>query len=117
MKPIDPHAIYDQSELRELLRGVVKIERLRRYGLVGSPGCGYWGRNIIDSLNEYWDHLARQRGTGKVKKESHLEEKPEVFENQDEQIQNQSIHPASGTDRPLESQRQRFRRKLSSNPL
>lgn len=31
--------------------GVVKIERLREYGLVALPGGGYWGADLIFAIN------------------------------------------------------------------
>lgn len=50
-KRVDPNAIYTSDELHEILRGFVKIETLRRYGLMALPGAGYFGRNILDALD------------------------------------------------------------------
>ena len=118
MRQIDPHTLYDSDELRTLLKGVVKIETLRAFGLVGSPGKGYWGTNMIDALNQYWDNLARQRDTGKVVgKENHLDEKPEFFENRAKKIQNGPVYSSPGDSQPMESQRKRFRRQVSPDSL
>jgi len=116
MRKIDPTTLYGPDELKDFLLGVVKIDTLRRFGLVGSPGRGYWGQNVVDSLNKYWDHLVRRRETGKViGKENHLDEQPEFFEKRQEQVPDGEIHAPSGTSRKVESQRERFRRQLSEN--
>lgn len=120
MKTIPPQTLYETQELRDLLRGVVKIETLRKFGLVGSPGSGYWSKNIVDALNNYWDNLARQRGTGKVAdKENHLEPEPEIqiFENRQTKVQNRKVHPSSGGSKSMESQRERFKRFVSKNSV
>ena len=114
MQRIDPTTLYDAKELHEILRGVVKLETLRQYGLAGSPGSGYWGQNVVDSLNNYWDHLVRQRGTGKViGKENHLDSKNQSRN----EVQNRQVHTQPGATRTMEGQRERFRRLVSENPI
>lgn len=114
MNRIDPTTLYDKQELQSLLKGVVKIETLRSFGLVGAPGKGYWGGNVIDALNRYWDNLVHQRDTGKVSgKENHLEEKPEFFENREQELQSGDVHIGECVDQPLESEWERFHRKVS----
>ena len=119
MKRIDPTALYEGKELQDLLRGVVNVDTLRQHGLVGSPGRGYWGQNVIDALNDYWQYLARQRGAGKVRKEVHLDrEDHSLFENGEELLQSQRrLHPAPRRSRPVESQRERFERQVSKTPV
>ena len=113
MRKIDPTTLYSTKELREILRGVVSVNHLRQYGLTGSPGSGYWGQNVIDSLNHFWDHLVRQRSTGKVGKENHLvSKKPKRNE-----VQNRTIHTQSGKPRAMESERERFRRLVSEDSV
>jgi hypothetical protein len=115
MRRIDPTTIYETKELKQLLKDIVKISTLRQFGLVGSPGSGYWGQNVVDSLNNYWDHLVSRR-TGKVDpKERHFDEKPEIFENRTNKIQNRQVHPTSRSTHEVESQWERFDRKLSQN--
>ena len=116
MLKIDPHTLYDSKELKEILHGFVKLESLREFGLVGLPGKGYWGQNVIDSLTKLCQHLACQRGTGKVK-ENHLDKKPEFFEKRSEQIQNRQVHATSRKAGPVESQRQRFQRQVSPDSV
>jgi hypothetical protein len=114
MKKIDPTAIYESEELKEILRGVVKVETLREFGLVGLPGKGYWGQNVVDALTNYCNHLIRQRGTGKViEKEDHLDAK----KSRKNEVQNREIHPPPGTAKPMEGERERFRRRVSENSV
>ena len=61
MNRVDPTTLYTTDELRSLLKGFVSLETLKKYGLAGSPGRGYWGQNVVDALNNYWHHLVRQR--------------------------------------------------------
>lgn len=119
VKRIDPTTVYRSEELHELLRGFANIETLRQYGLVGSPGQGYWGQNVIDAINNYWYFLVRQRGAGKVRKEDHLDQEDHaLFENREELLQSQRrVYPALRRSRPVESQRQRFERKVPKDPV
>jgi len=112
MKSIDPATLYEAEELHEILHGFVKVEKLREFGLVGLPGKGYWGQNVIDSLTNYCNHLVRQRGTGKViEKENHLEPK----KSKRNEVQDREIHSPPGTANPMEGERERFRRLVSEN--
>lgn len=98
-----------------MLKGFVKISTLRQFGLVGSPGSGYWGQNVVDSLNNYWDHLVSQ-STGKVDpKERHFDEKPEFFENRADKIQNRKVHPTPNRTHQMESEWERFNGQLSQD--
>jgi len=51
MRRIDANTIYSAEEVGELLKGAVKISTLRRAGLVGMPGGGYWGRSVIQAID------------------------------------------------------------------
>ncbi len=119
MKRIEPTAIYKTAELQNLLKGFVSLETLRVYGLVGSPGQGYWGQNVVDAINNYWYDLVRQRGTGKVRKEDHLDSEDHAFfENGKKPLQGQRpIHPSPGRNKPVESQRERFEREVSEDSI
>ena len=61
MRKIDPYTFYDSIELERALQGRVKIETLRQFGLVGLSR-GYWGQNIIDTLNRLCNVQLYQRG-------------------------------------------------------
>jgi len=111
MRRVDPTTLYESKELKEILRDVVNIETLRRFGLIGSPGKGYWGKNVVDSLNNYWDNLARQR-EDRVGKEKHLDSKHKFYE---KQVSDRPVHPEPRTSRPVESERERFRRQVPEN--
>ena len=51
MRRIDANTIYSAEEIGELLKGAVKLQTLRRAGLVGLPGGGYWGKSIIAAID------------------------------------------------------------------
>jgi len=114
VRRIEPTAIYASDELKEILRGCVKVETLREFGLIGSPGSGYWGRNVVDSLDKYWDHLACQRGTGKVmRKENRLV----ANKAKRSKVQDGAVHAPRGEAGKVESERKRFQWLVSENPL
>lgn len=118
MKKIDSTTLYTGQELKDILHGFVKMDVLRQFGLVGSPGAGYWGRNVIDSLNRYWDNLACQRGMGKATgKEKDLDSEHAIFDNRANEVPNGSVHSSPGKARAMESERQRYRRQVSTDPL
>src|SRR3989304_9315598 len=56
---IQPNRFYSTDEIREVLHGRVKVDALRASGLV-SVGNGYWGQNVIDSLNRHCESRARR---------------------------------------------------------
>jgi len=51
VRKIDETTIYEAKELCDLLKGAVKLQTLRRAGLVGMPGGGYWGKSIIQAID------------------------------------------------------------------
>jgi hypothetical protein len=112
MKEIHSHAIYTSDELNDLIKGFVKITTLRKHGLVGSPGSGYWGNNIIDSIENYWQYLSRQRKGEMADMEDHQNENTQVFENKKQKVQNGKLHSSSRTKPAMESEWERFERQL-----
>ena len=60
IRRIDPYRLYSTEELQEVLHGSIKIQTLKRYGLVGFAS-GYWGSNIIFAINRYWRKLLSER--------------------------------------------------------
>jgi len=52
MRKVEPNALYEPKEVEEILGEFVKLDELRKFGLIDLFG-NYFGRNIIDSLNEY----------------------------------------------------------------
>ena len=106
MTKIDPHSFYDHNELEEILRGRVKVETLRQFGLVGLSR-GYWGQNIIDALSKFCNHLSRQRGV-REKEDDH-----EFFEKRKEYLQRserKKVQPFSDESQKMETQRQKLER-------
>ena len=59
---IDPNGLYTGEELAELLRGFAKLETLREYGLVGLPGRGYLGSNVLDALRTWCESHKNRLG-------------------------------------------------------
>ncbi len=84
IRRIDPYRFYSTAELREVLRGSIKIDTLKDYGLVGLA-AGYWGGNVIFAIDRYCRTLITERGpcsSGKeqehgaiIEKEDHLEDR------------------------------------------
>ena len=114
MRHIDRDAIYSRDEVKEILKGVVKISNLQRFGFVGSPGAGYFGGNLLDSLTRYWDHLRKRAGAmvDTEKGNDHDQEEQSLFDNTEDQ--NGPGHNRSRIPGTMESERKRFRRQLST---
>ena len=130
MKSIDPNAIYEAEELAALLRGHVKVETLREHGLVGLPGSGYFGGNVVDAIRNYCSSHGRQRGArADARKDSgndsfiengnagdrRLDHRTAGRKVQDQGAKrDDAIHAVPGGQHPLETQRDKLRRLASS---
>jgi hypothetical protein len=122
---IDPHRFYEPGELEKIVHGRIKLETLRKYGLVGLAR-GYWGQNIIDALNRFCQSKSSQRGV--IRKEDAYE----FFEKQkdvprslgpDKSLSARKIHPPPGVastrrrSRAVESQRSQLERLLPEDTV
>ncbi len=89
---IDPYRFYSSEELREVLKGRIKIETLKDHGLVGLA-AGYWGGNVIFAIDRYCRTLMTERARGASGKEAQRA----IFENQNSGLlyrgETQRIHP------------------------
>lgn len=103
MIKIVPNAFYSIEELKELLHRKAKISLLRRYGLVGIPGIGfYWGGNVIDAITRLWKHRARKRLQSEDDDNGRKVDKP---------IPAKKIHPIRRESGKMESVRERLIRE------
>ncbi len=126
---IDPHTLYETSELENLLRGFVNLDTLRKYGLRALPGKGYWGQSVIDAMNQVCETPSAQRSGVSRGKETHNA----IFDNGEgdrsddrlirsrtsgQQIQSQRprrstrprVHTSGDNSGQVESQRQKLQR-------
>lgn len=65
-REFNPTRIYEESELTQNLGGLATVEELKENGLVGSFENGYWGSNIIQSINNLVE--SRSKAQSAVKK-------------------------------------------------
>jgi len=116
---IDPNTIYTGEEVEAMLHGRASLSTLRRFGLRGLAD-GYYGQNIHDALVSWLAHR------GKVEPEINHEEMvcrvPEgrvVLQDQGRDRTNQvcQLHSAQTRKQPVESVRERFRRRTASLPV
>lgn len=104
---IDADVLYKPSYIEEIL-GQRYIQKLRYYGL-HAVGKRYWGKNIIDSINQMFNDSSCRR----VGKEE-LNDKDTSKERMDKDSTNVTIHPIQGgkENRKLASQVEEARRRL-----
>ena len=62
MRRIHDSTLYEAEELKAILNGFISLESLRGYGLVGLPGKGYWGRDVIDAITAFQVNRKTERG-------------------------------------------------------
>lgn len=52
MRKVDRDAFYSGEEIKEILRGHVSLDALRKHGLIGLAS-GFWGGNVIEAVDSY----------------------------------------------------------------
>ncbi|MCA9450317.1 MAG: hypothetical protein KC931_24555 [Candidatus Omnitrophica bacterium] len=86
-REIQPDRFYDTPELEQFLKGRIKVEELRKYGLRGFAS-GYWGANVIFALNRYCSMIGNivvHRASTKETNDGTFFEKPKAQELPDPQ--------------------------------
>jgi hypothetical protein len=68
--PIEPTRIYSSAEVRKIIYGRVKIQRLRDHGL-RSAGCGYLGQDLLDAWEACCESRRSPGGTNSKRKTDH----------------------------------------------
>jgi hypothetical protein len=84
---IEPNVLYRGARLKALLKGFVSLTKLRKHGLVGLPGMGYFGENILLALKRYCSSMGSERNP--VLPQEKEEEHGELFENSDQELLDQ----------------------------
>ena len=107
---IEPNTLYGTYELKKLLKGFVSLDTLREYGLIGLPGKGYFGKNIVDSIDRYCYSRNCQRGMVDGKEQNHVTKENPFFDNA-----NRTLQPSPRRSEPMESGRQRFIRQTKAD--
>ena len=128
MRRIDPNTLYETEELLEIIRGFVSIEVLRKEGLCAFPGRGYWGGAVIAAIDRLCKNRPSQpRGVSRRKEtnDAFFENgerdpgdrlvgsrtpKNEVESQRKRQPDRETIHGLGGSNRKVESQREKLRR-------
>lgn len=71
MKRIDPYALYETHELKEILAGFASVEYLRcAGGLKGLPGRGYFGASVLAALERVCDNASQPQGLREAESET-----------------------------------------------
>ena len=52
MKKIDLHAIYKKFEIEAIIKGHIKLQTLRKFGLKALPEGGYLGSSVFKALQK-----------------------------------------------------------------
>lgn len=118
MQEIKRNAFYEKEQLDFILKGIVKISTLAKYGLHGSPARAYWGGNVVDAIDRYWEDLSR-RGGAAVDEEGETDEKKRtIFDNSSiKKNKNGKVHAPRRSAGEMESQREGFKRLISENKV